>query len=180
MRWDEWGSTAPDDEFTELSNAAHSVTLALADATFESRYDSAVNGAELRIRYEGAEEPIVVVVRGQSSVTGHGKHGAHPSRVAEWRTLPEAVLFLAVEGGAHVGYYVWLDRDEPPVRSIKDVPAADPSARQGWLCSEMRKVALDARGVEDVRHGAQLPRFEFPRFAPPRTEPGLFAIKEEV
>lgn len=168
-----WSSfVGPPEEPTADTLTAHERVRAFAEAQLsgdESGFAVATEGAEMRVHARG----YVVVVRGQSSFTAHGKQGMHPQHLAALRGLPKPVMCLFVETGGHVGYYVWLDRaGEPETHSISQDPSRP---RRGWRCEDMTKVVFDAGALE--RHpGAEV--FRFPKAAPaadtPETKGSLF------
>ncbi len=156
--WDEFDGSETD-EVTEITQEAHTRALRLAVSQFGWHgFQHKLIGHSLRLRFLSAG--YVAEVRGQSSATGHGKHGADPRRLAELRELEEPVLLVFMEAGGSTVYSGWL-RDLPDSRRI----AKDPSRkRAGWRCDELE------------RHPDR--SFRFPTEVPPPTEPAAGRLME--
>ncbi|HEX7088704.1 MAG TPA: hypothetical protein VF192_01130 [Longimicrobiales bacterium] len=115
---------------SEQTRLTHLAQRALEDAL----EGEALQGFPVQfVRLDGGEV-VVVEVHGQSSVTGHGKQGLRPDRLAFLRGLGYPVL-LAFFEGIDSRREAWLH----------DLPEAQPisletgNKRYGWPVSEMEK-----------------------------------------
>jgi hypothetical protein len=123
-----------DQEHTTLTSLARTAVLeALAGA-----------GRAMPVEFVrlASGETIVLEARGQSSVTGHGRQGLRPERIAFLRELDERfpVLLVFFEG-ATSRREAWL-RDLGAATVVSKGEAGDPdSVRYGWSVQEMGKPA---------------------------------------
>lgn len=131
MKWDDGDDSIPDGEVTRDTELAFEIAKQAAEDQLGNYWAWAVVGSELRIN---TEETYIAVIRGQSSATGHGKHGSHPDRLAEYREMtvrlgdPTKVWLVYVEPGANVYYHGWLHA-LPDAHPISTVVGAE---RYGW------------------------------------------------
>jgi hypothetical protein len=170
MNWDDF--IGPDEEPTSDTLAAW-VAVDQAVRKTGVRVEAARQAAEMRVRVYDPERDYVIVVRGQSSVTGRGKTGAHPERIAALRELNRIlpVLFLSVETGAHTAYATWLDRNGESGRFTASI-ARDPAhKRAGWRCQDMTRLTLDGESTPSEQRTL---RFALPsgEAVPDLDEPG--------
>jgi hypothetical protein len=87
-------------------------------------------------------ELVAVEMRGQSSVTGHGKQGLRPSRIEVLRRLQKfgiPVRLVFVEGVA-ARREAWL-HDLPPAKCVARGATGDPdSSRWGWYVGHLDRI----------------------------------------
>lgn len=126
--WDDGDDSVPDGEATRETEAAFDLALRTAKRA-NLDFAFATVGSEMRLAFPAEADPtFVAVVRGQSSATGHGKHGSHPHRIAEYREMGCPVWLCYVETGGEVFYSGWLHA-LPEAHPISKLTGAE---RYGW------------------------------------------------
>lgn len=151
--WDDFDAGAVDysgcDEVTAQTEDAHTWALEslISQVPAGAEYGYACGGARFRVRTPWG---YVAEVRGQSSATGHGKQGAHPSQLAQLRDIREQVLMVFKDQGKVQS--VWLHDPGPEIVEIDRDPA---HRRQGWWVREMQNVP-----AEEFRWPVYVPQFQ--------------------
>lgn len=122
----------PSDEGTRKTRDAHLWALELAGDQFDENFDYESIYSSLRVLLPTDDGGLQVVeVKGQSTVTGHGRTGSHPARIAFLRSLDIPVLVVYVDG--HRVDHGYLHRLPTPI-GIDNDPA---HRRVGWYVRDM-------------------------------------------
>lgn len=125
-----------DSEVTKESVAAHRAAVEAIVGEDDSRFLT----CPVQLLMDRSTEFLYAIeVRGQSSVTGHGKQGLRPLRGAMLERLNETGIpvYFAIKDG-HKWRLGWMSELGPSVAISHGEAGAKETARAGWPVSEFR------------------------------------------
>jgi hypothetical protein len=146
-----------DSEVTKESVAAHRAAIETIVGDDDSRFLT----CPVQLLMDRTTEFLYAIeVRGQSSVTAHGKQGLRPLRGAMLERLNETGIpvYFAIKDG-HKWRLAWMSELGPSVAISKGADGAKETARAGWPVREFEtseKLILPANYEPRERPQAQL------------------------